>query len=185
MFLCTITDNYIRYLSQTDSRVLSNHENNRTYIRPHVGIIIQNNGIDYFVPLSSKHSKDYDQNGKIKSNTMTIKYLVNNHQLLGKLLLNNMIPVPPSECILIDLNKSGKSSDEIKYIDLLNNELKMIRSMKKEIIRDCQKVYRLKIHENDLKYWPNSYRPGWLKATVDFQVLELKHDEWISSRNNN
>lgn len=182
MKLYQIKDDYIRYISDFDKNVLSNHEKDRIFGRPYIGIVIKFSKMNYFIPLSSPTNKDYDASGNIRHNTTTIKRIISDNQLLGKIRINNMVPVPESEIIPIDLNKNNKIQKEINYIHLLNKQRIFLKSIQKEIDRDANAVYRQKLKEKDTAYWKNNKVPGYLDSTVNFLVLEEKCKEWITTK---
>ena len=178
----SITDICISKLSSIDRRVLSNHENNRKHMRPYIGFIIKLNNQNYFLPLSSSDPKDYDENGKLRSSTQTILRMINKRGgYLGKILLNNMIPVPESEIRKISLEKDpltgNKEKDSLilannKYKDLLIDELNWIKENLLEIRNKAKRLYSAKTNESNEKYWENRRKPGYLKATVNFKEIE-------------
>ena len=93
--LFAVSDEYISRISTIDHRVLSNHENDRKHNRPYIGFLVFIEPFHYFLPLSSADKRDYDENGKLRPSTQTILRMVRgNGTFMGKILLNNMIPVP-------------------------------------------------------------------------------------------
>ena len=109
MILYKITDEYISFLADNDSKVLSSHKKDRTFQRPHLGIVINNSNMPYFIPLSSPDQKDYI-NGNPRKSTLAIKRLNFKNEFVGKLLLNNMIPAPKSEIVYSQkLNETNKN----------------------------------------------------------------------------
>ncbi len=177
-----ISDACIAKLFSVDKRVLSNHENDRKHTRPYIGFLIKLDNYNYFLPLSSEDPKDYDKHGKLRLSTQTILRMKNKKgDFLGKILLNNMIPVPDSEIQEISLNKEAltlnKKTDshiikENKYKDLLIDELNWIKENILEITRKAKRLYSAKINENNKTYWEGREKPKFLEATVDFKKLE-------------
>ncbi len=182
MKLYNISDNYIKYISEFDTNVLSSHEEDRIYGRPYIGIVIQYSELNYFIPLSSPANTDYTASGNIKPSTTTIKRIISNQQLLGKLRINNMIPVPDSEIIPIDFSHQNKTSTDIQYLHLLNKQRIFLNSIQDEIKRDANAVYKQKIMEKNSSYWKNGKLPGYLDSTVNFLVLEEKCKEWSKNK---
>ena len=85
-----IENKYIDYLSPHAPHLFHNKQVGQQNERKYIGIILQVNGFDYFAPLSSfkpKHNKMPEMIDFIKIK----KYAVIN--------LNNMFPVPLSECL--------------------------------------------------------------------------------------
>ena len=173
--LFSVSDEYISRLSTIDHRVLFNHENDRKQNRPYVGFLVFIKPFDYFLPLSSKDPRDYGEDGKLKPSTQTILRMVHqNGTFLGKVLLNNMIPVPPSQIQEISLSKYTNLSDpeDNNYGLLLIKEARWIDEHKDSIIKKANWVYRYKINEKNRAYWSGRKVPGFLKATVDFKKVE-------------
>lgn len=170
-----MSDEYISRLSTIDHRVLSNHENDREHNRPYVGFLVFIEPFHYFLPLSSKDPRDYGEDGKLKPSTQTIlRMVLQNGTFLGKVLLNNMIPVPLSQIQEISLNKHARFSnqEDSNYGLLLIKEARWIDEHKDSIIKKANWVYRYKINERNQTYWSGRKVPGFLKATVDFKKVE-------------
>ena len=83
--------------------------------------------------------------------------------------LNNMIPVPNSEIIKININK-----EEEKYKNLLLRERRIIKKRKNDIYKNSQIVYKHKLMNNE-----NS---SLAKRCCDFKLLESVLQKWISSQ---
>ena len=173
--LFSVSDEYISRLSTIDHRVLSNHENDRKHNRPYVGFLVFIEPFHYFLPLSSKDPRDYGEDGKLKPSTQTIlRMVLQNGTFLGKVLLNNMIPVPLSQIQEISLNKHARFSnqEDSNYGLLLIKEARWIDEHKDSIVKKANWVYRYKINEKNRAYWSGRKVPGFLKATVDFKKVE-------------
>ena len=173
--LFSVSDEYISRLSTIDHRVLSNHENDRKHNRPYVGFLVFIEPFHYFLPLSSKDPRDYGEDGKLKPSTQTIlRMVLQNGTFLGKVLLNNMIPVPLSQIQEISLNKHARFSnqEDSNYGLRLIKEARWIDEHKDSIIKKANWVYRYKINEKNRAYWSGRKVPGFLKATVDFKKVE-------------
>ena len=173
--LFSVSDEYISRLFAVDHRVLSNHENDRKHNRPYVGFLVFIEPFHYFLPLSSKDPRDYGEDGKLKPSTQTIlRMVLQNGTFLGKVLLNNMIPVPLSQIQEISLNKHARFSnqEDSNYGLLLIKEARWIDEHKDSIIKKANWVYRYKINEKNRAYWSGRKVPGCLKATVDFKKVE-------------
>lgn len=150
--LFSVSDEYISRLSTIDHRVLSNHENDRKHNRPYVGFLVFIEPFHYFLPLSSKDPRDYGEDGKLKPSTQTIlRMVLQNGTFLGKVLLNNMIPVPLSQIQEISLNKHARFSnqEDSNYGLLLIKEARWIDEHKDSIIKKANWVYRYKINEKN------------------------------------
>ena len=159
-----ISDTYITYLKQFDNKVLDNHfvTHNRKYLG--LGVIL--NGRQYYLPLSHPDPTDFI-NGKPRGSVIPIFRLVNRKgRLLGKILLNNMIPSPVSELTYYDLSKEV----DIKYRNLVLAELRIIKTNASTIVHNANVLYSQKT--SGLQY-------PYLSATVDFKLLEEKSDLYI------
>ncbi len=144
-----IKTEYIKYLSLYQKHLFMHDDckNNRKYI----GIIIEINAVKYFAPLSSfkeKHKKMAEGVDFIKLKD----YAVIN--------INNMIPVPMSQVIEIDINKEKNAS--YKYI--LQAESREINRQRNRIRKNAEIVYRHKIQ--------NGNATPLAKRTNDFALLE-------------
>ncbi|MCM1557671.1 MAG: type III toxin-antitoxin system ToxN/AbiQ family toxin [Anaeroplasma bactoclasticum] len=183
-----VTDEYINFLREDPiltPTVLDSHQEHRNSNRPYVGISLVLNDSNYFIPLSSpKLNNDYFyQNNEYiyRRSNLTIKRLLDasreGQKIVGKLLINNMIPVPTTELAEIDFDKLPQTE-----VDLLNKEVDLLRRIADDIQNSCHIVYQNKINENDESYWRASPRPAYLNATVDFLVAEQKCLEWIAAK---
>lgn len=173
--LFAVADEYISRLSTIDNRVLSNHENDRKHNRPYVGFLVFIEPFHYFLPLSSADKRDYDENGKLRPSTQTILRMVRPSGIfIGKILLNNMIPVPLDRIQEISLGPCSNPSNtgDVGYQHLLINEAHWINDHRSYIVNRANWVYRAKINEFNQAYWSGRKVPGFLKATVDFKKVE-------------
>ncbi len=160
----TVEKDYIYYLHSIDKKVMLPDGENYEFDRKYVGIVFTINNINYFAPLSSpKDDTDYIDVDGIKTprkSTFTIIRLFDKQELIGKVLLNNMIPVP-IECI--SLYDVENEQDE-KYQSLVKKDISIIESLSKTIKRNAEVLYKQKI--NGVK------NKGYIKATVDFAKVE-------------
>ena len=169
MKLYSISEKYITYLQKTDSRVLSNHAIKPT--RKYLGLKLELNGFNYFLPLSSPDSADYDRNNNPRKTILPIyRMFDHNKRLLGKILINNMIPVPDSELEYYDIHKET----DRKYKTL--KELRIISANKDTIINNAEKLYEQK---------EKNINKGYLNATVEFNALEQACDIFIKQQSIN
>ena len=168
MELYIVTENYIKYLRNIDDKVLTNHFS--THNRKYLGVGIKLNGYDYFIPLSSPDKSDYLPNGDIRKSIVPIIRLVRKDGVFyGKLLFNNMIPVPSSELSYYDV---GKESDE-KYRNIVLNQLRLLKKIEKKIVKNAMTIYNQKCKNLDI---------GYLKSTVDFKQLEHAYNLWVNNQ---
>ena len=165
MDLYEVSDDYIKYLKKYDKRVLDNHfiAHNRKYI----GIKIILNNKNYYLPLSHPDKTDF-VNGKPRKSVIPIfRIITNKGRLLGKVLINNMIPVPTSELTYYDVNQES----DINYKNLVLMERRILQANKKTIINNARILYNQKISGVNYPY---------LNATVDFTRLESACDTYCN-----
>jgi protein AbiQ len=163
--LYTINDEYIKFLSKYDNKIMFNKSSKRKYL----GIVLSINNFNYFVPLSSPKTKDYIiENGikKIRKDTITIiRIIVENKnkelELKGTLKFNNMIPVPDKVLTYYDINNETDNNYKILVI----KELLFIRKNTNKIMKNAKVLYNQKI---------KNYSFPHLKFTLNFRLLEKK-----------
>lgn len=108
-----ITDAYIDFLRTYDAKVSKNKQESR----PYIGVVVQIGDIKYYAPFTSPKKKHLKmKNGKDFRKIQGGQY--------GAINFNNMIPVPNSALLVIDINNEP---DE-KYKRLLQNQYRAIRS---------------------------------------------------------
>lgn len=173
MKIVEIIPDYINYLHDFDNRVNLEHCDGKT--RKFIGITFPSNqsGLLYFVPLSSPDGSDFS-NGRLRKSFFPCIYRItrfNNkkgkHVFMGKLLFNNMIPVLGSVIKDYDI----KNEEDAKYKALLDNQVRLLRKPYHDgtLAKYADKIYSEKINGVDKNY---------LKATVDFSLLEEKCINW-------
>ena len=91
-------------------------------------------------------------------------------ELKGTLKLSNMIPVPSSELSMYDI----ENEPDLSYKSLIYNELLFIRKNRNKIIQYANVLYKQK---KDL-----TSSIGYLNNTVNFSLLEEKHDDFIMQK---
>ena len=123
---------FVKYLKSFDNKVENiDYQNN---LKPFIGIIINVNNFNYYVPISSPKKKHY----KMKEGIDFIK-IKQKDRILGVLNLNNMIPILDKDVQLLKYKKIEQyrlfktEKEKIMYISLLNTELKIINSKYEEI----------------------------------------------------
>ena len=106
-----IKDDYIAFLRKYDATVAENKQESR----PYVGIVCEINEIKYYAPFTSPKPKHLKmKNGKDFRKIKQGEYSAIN--------FNNMIPVPDSALILIDIANIA----DAQYQRLLQNQYKEI-----------------------------------------------------------
>lgn len=160
--LFTVDSDYIDYLRQYDSRVLNHSGEDYTTSRKYLGVLFEIKGYKYLAPLSSP-SKTYDfKDGVIRKSVIPIIRMVFENELLGTIKLGCMIPIFDENLIsYYDINLEK----DLKYKFLVRKELEFIYINKKLILKNANKLYQQKI---------NNMSMGYIKNTVDFQLLEEK-----------
>ena len=88
----------------------------------------------YFAPLSSPKPKHL----KLKSK---IDFLKINNGKLGAINFNNMLPVKKNNIQKINLYKKGLSVSEMKYINLLKEQIYLLNRNKKIIYKKANDLY--------------------------------------------
>ena len=191
MELYEVKTDYVKYLKKFQPHVMSNSDEKNT--RKFMGVIIKKGKYNYVVPFSSpKYLKDYDIVGykgdRLPSDFSFGTYKDRIHLLndtiepvvfmynkvgegidfYGKIICNNMIPVPESELIKIDVD----AEQDQAYKGLLQKQINYIRKNEDTLIKKhINPVYNNRIH--------NRMNIGYIrKATLDFALLERKCDEW-------
>lgn len=158
MKLYNVTDDYVNFLRQFDSKV----PENKIEKRPFVGIVFSISGNNFFAPLSSPKQKHL----RMKNGADFHK--INGGQQ-GAINFNNMIPIPTSELILIDIN----SITDIGYKNLLNSQLKFINSIQKVLEKKAENLYRL-VGSDDRFLSSNQIKIK--QRCIDFGLLQEKSD---------
>lgn len=173
MKIVEIDPEYINYLFKYDKRVSLEHPDGKT--RKFIGITFPSNKSEllYFVPLSSPDRSDFS-NGKLRKSFFPCIYRITRFNSLrgervfmGKLLFNNMIPVLDSVIREYDI----KNEKDEKYKTLLDNQVRLLRKPYYDgsLTKYADKIYSDKI---------NGTNKNYLKATIDFSLLEEKCKSW-------
>lgn len=176
----SISDKYIAYL-RNDGRlknVFDNKETYRVHTRKYLGVVIERNGFNYFVPFSSPKNTDYitNDNGtkSIRPSIIPIIRMTTKDsksgeiELKGTLKLSNMIPVPESELTFYSINDEADSN----YKRLVEKEYAFIKSNQNLILKNASILYNQKIKMN--VYYKDKKIPRYLFDTVDFLYAERK-----------
>jgi len=144
-----VKSEYIKYLSTYQKHIFAQAEGKDK--RKYIGIVFEIRGLKYFAPLSSYK----DKHKKMKEGVDFIK--IKDYAVIN---LNNMIPVPDSQIIDIDINKEKNPS----YKYLLQAESREVNRQKNRIRKNAEIVYSHKKH--------NGNETPLAKRTNDFEVLE-------------
>ena len=124
MRIVEIKDSYIEFLRNFyPNAILDNKVGRRKHKRKFVGVVLFINSFLYFAPLSSPKESDYDNNHNIRKSTDAILRIVVKNKLIGKILINNMFPVPNSEIIEYNIN----NEEDLAYRNLIKKEILWIQ----------------------------------------------------------
>ena len=192
MELYEVTEEYVSYLRRFEpKKILSNADQKNS--RKFIGLIIKKGKYNYVVPLSSpKYGKDFSIDGYtgdklptdysskkykkdirlLKDTTEPVVFTYSNDldgiDFYCKIQCNNMIPVPESELIKINVS----AEPDMAYKTLLQKEINFVRKNEDTIIKKhINPVYNNRVH--------NRMNIGYVRlATPDFAMLEQKCDEW-------
>ena len=133
-----IDSNYCDYLRKYDKRVVYNMGEKE--LRPFVGILFKINDLDYFAPLSSPKPKHL----KMRN---TIDFFKIRDGELGAVNFNNMIPVNKENYRVINVNIMRENDEEIKYQELLKDQLNWLNENYIQVKNKSYKLYNL--YKND------------------------------------
>lgn len=180
--IININHNYIKALHDECSQVFylpSEYDN-----KPYVGILINDNGRQYAIPLSSakERHKDYrcHENGRflvydnVEATSLVPDGVYKQNEdgtykhILSVLVVPKMIPVKDDVFTIFDVNPNPIDDiDLAKYKKLVNKELGFCINIKDRIIKDANKIYSTQIRTG--KIYPNY---------VDFKKLEAVCDTY-------
>ena len=144
-----VKSGYIRYLSNYQKHIFAQTEGKEK--RKYIGIVFKIRGMNYFAPLSSYK----DKHKAMKESVDIIK--IKTYAVIN---LNNMIPVPDSQIIMVDINKEKN----LNYRYLLQAESREVNRQRERIRKNAEIVYSHKKSEGNST--PLAQR------TNDFELLE-------------
>lgn len=172
---------YLKFLNSKDSQVF--YENTVEYEKkPHLGILIGINGMEYCIPLTSakprqlgwanvsKHNivvyevvtqAELHQNDVYKKigNTNTYK------KILAVLEIRKMIPIDSSLYSYIDFN----SVSDLQYQDLLEKEYRFLKPLKPSILKKAEELYNKQKSTGVIE-----------SCYCNFNILESAYKEYCS-----
>ena len=126
-----ISETYIDYLSPHAPHLFHNSKKEQVNTRKYLGIVLRVYDMDYFAPLSSFKAK----HEKMKEGMDFLK--VGRYAVIN---LNNMFPVPVSECKYVDFSMVNNKI----YKDLLMAEYRIIKQMQEKIRKRAEQLYQHK-----------------------------------------
>ena len=144
-----VKSGYIGYLSNYQKHIFSQTEGKEK--RKYIGIILTVRGMNYFAPLSSYK----DKHKAMKESVDVIK--IKTYAVIN---LNNMIPVPESQIVKVDINKEK----DLNYRYLLHAESREVNRQRDRIRKNSEIVYSHKKSEGN--------STPLAKRTNDFELLE-------------
>ena len=154
--LVKINSDYCDYLRKYDVKVPYNKGSKE--LRPFVGVLFNIDDIKYFAPLSSPKLKHLKMH-----NTLDF-YKIKNGKL-GAINFNNMIPVTTNNYILLDI-QHGSSDNELKYNELLREQLEWLNAHFNQVNSKAKKLYKL--------YLSNHLPKNIINRCCNFKLLEEK-----------
>lgn len=122
-----IEERYVEYLHDVDRRV----QYNKNERRPYVGVVLEIQGNQYYVPLESPRP----EHEKIKGGGPVLKL---DQGKLGLMGFNNMIPVRTEQLKEFDIN----ALPDPKYQALLRKQLSYCRGISDVIYARAETTYR-------------------------------------------
>jgi protein AbiQ len=175
----TVSTNYISFLRSDQKliRVYDNKDGIGSHCRKYLGVVLDINTFNYYVPLSSPKISDYDDLGNIRKDLIPIIRIIcndkyGNPELKGSIRFSNMIPVPNSE-----LNPYYFASEtDLNYKTLVEKEYEFIKSNQDRIYTNAKVIYNQKTKEESL--YKGKQKPNYLASTIDFVYLEQKCIEY-------
>ena len=123
---------YVNYLRKFDKKVENIEYNSK--LKPYIGILININNFNYYVPISSAKEKHY----KIKEGMDFVK-IIQNDKIIGVLNINNMIPITDSNVKELkykdieEYREFNSDKDKKLYIAFLSLELGLINDKMEKI----------------------------------------------------
>ena len=180
----SVSDRYIKFL-RSDIKlknVFDNKEGNRTHSRKYLGIVLQKNGYNYFIPFSSPKDTDYtmdvDGNKVIRKSIIPIIRMTSDDsvtgltELKGTLKLSNMIPIPDSELTYYNIN----DEEDASYRKLVEKEYAFIKSNMDTIFKNANIIYNQKTKAHI--FYKDKKAPRYILETVDFIYAEKKCEKF-------
>jgi len=129
----TVSSHYCDFLRKADPKVPFTMDKKAN--RPFVGIILEINGFKYYAPLTSPKKKHLSMKNQVDFRKI-------NDGEWGAINFNNMIPVVDSCLNKIDLHiLATDSEEEVKYKNLLINQLSWCNSNKESLLTQAAKLY--------------------------------------------
>lgn len=156
-----VDKNYIQYLSKYEKHISYNKDEGG-HSRPYLGIVLEIEKYQYFVPLYS-YKEHYN---KYRNNPSFFFVYNRKKQPLAIIKFSAMIPVFKDNDVIeiLDYNKQDS-----RYKDLISSEYRYINSNKEEIHKRAQKMYK-QVTSNNNNFFKS--------IACDFKLLEKKSLEY-------
>lgn len=158
-----VDTNYCDYLRKFDSKVVYNKYEKE--LRPFIGVLFKIDTFEYFAPLSSPKTKHL----KMK-NTLDFFKIKNGE--LGVVNFNNMIPVTQNNYTLINLDKITLTKSELKYQNMLKEQLIWLNANYNQLKSKSAKLYKF--------YAEDRLSKNIKERCCNFKLLEKKCLEYNS-----
>ena len=91
--LYSVSDEYVDYLRKFDNKVYDNKEEVRAHTRKYLGVVLNKNSFNNYIPFSSPKETDYYDNthNRIRKSIIPIVRIVEKGKLYGTLRTNNFM----------------------------------------------------------------------------------------------
>ena len=176
-----VSTNYLKAMHNACPEVF--YSTNGYENKPHIGILISENNLEYVIPLSSAKSKH-----KSWKNVDGERYLIYEKtsvsalspddiwvpgegksevkHIISALDIKKMFPVIEGVYTIVNLNPENDDTEELKkYKDLLNKEYSFCLKIVDDVIRKANKLYSKQMSTGKI-----------LKYCCDFKALELARE---------
>lgn len=157
-----IKDDYIKFLLKFDKNVADN----KVGSRPYVGVVLVIEGINYYAPLTSPKPKHRNMKNQIDFRKI-------GGGEYGAINLNNMIPVPVSALIELDIEKEP----DLKYRRLLKKQFLFLDRDVKGIEKAACKLREMLLKdESELRDFEKEIK----KRSCNLKILESVYMDYKS-----
>lgn len=157
---------YIDFLKLADNKVQNNYDNAQ-HQKPYIsGITIEVNGKAYLAPLTS-YKESYAHRAEKVIFKIIKSYEKKSPEMLGVILLNNMIPLIDDVALNIDFNQCDKH-----YANLLTKQYRCLSN--KEAIEKINKIANTVYKEVT-----EHQNPFFVSLSCDFKKLEDAANQYI------
>lgn len=154
-----VNPEYIDYLIPIAPHLFRNKKPGQNNERKYIGVVLNINEFEYFVPLSSFKAK----HKKMKEGLDFIK--IKNYAVIN---LNNMFPVPSSERRYVNISEV----ENFQYKNLLLSEYRYIKAIQEKICKNAKTLYYLKLKDGN--------STSLAKRCNDFSSLEIAYTTYSS-----